>query len=66
MQITKLMDEHYKGLLLTPDIYNSLDLGIHIELGVDIYQLKDDGTLRKYSLRLHEFIWQFDENEVLI
>lgn len=45
MKITKLMDEYYKGLLLTPDIYHSLDLGIHIELGEDIYQINDDGKL---------------------
>lgn len=45
MKITKLMDEHYKGLLLTPRIYHSLDLGIHIELGEDIYQIKGDGKL---------------------
>ena len=120
MQITKLMDEHYKGLLLTPRIYHSLDLGIHIELGEDIYQINDDGKLnmkrfhtvyrqvaeifpllfkktddvivvvnsypsetnkivypnffqryvkvqqRKYSLRMHEFIWQFDEDDVFV
>lgn len=45
MHITKLMDEHYKGIPLTPDMYGSIDLGIHIELGKDIYQLNDDGTL---------------------
>ncbi len=120
MKITKLMEEHYKGLLLTPGIYHSLDLGIHIELGEDIYQINDDGKLnmkrfhtvyrqvaeifpllfkkkddvivvvnsypsetnkivypnffqryvkvqqRKYSLRLHEFIWQFDEDDVIV
>jgi len=31
--------------LLTPSIYHSLDLGIHIELGEDIYQINDDGKL---------------------
>ncbi|MGN4128175.1 hypothetical protein ACMGD3_24685 [Lysinibacillus sphaericus] len=120
MQITKCMDEHYKGLYLTPDIYQSLDLGIHIELGEGFYQFKDDGTLnmkrfrevyrqvaeifpllfnrtddilvvvnsypsetnkivypnffqryvkaqqKKYSLRMHEFTWQFDGEDVVV
>jgi len=120
MKIMELLDEHYKGLLLTPDIYHSLDLGIHIELGEDTYQINDDGKLnmnrfhtvyrqvteifpllfkknddvivvvnsypseinktvypnffqryvkvqqRKYSLRMHEFIWQFDEDDVCV
>ncbi|ATP40370.1 hypothetical protein CSE16_10100 [Solibacillus sp. R5-41] len=120
MKIIELMGEHYKGLLLTPGIYHSLDLGIHIELGEDIYQINEDGKLnmkrfhtvyrqvaeifpllfkkkddvivvvnsypsetnkivypnffqryvkvqqRKYSLRMHEFIWQFDEDDVFV
>ena len=52
MKITKLMDEYYKGLLLTPDIYYSLDLGIHIELGEDIYQINDDENVREELLQL--------------
>ena len=120
MKITKLMDEFYKGLLLTPAIYHSLDLGIHVELGEDIYQFNEDGKLnmkrfhsvynhvaeifpllfkkdddviliansypsdsnktvypnffqryvkvqpKRYSLRMHEFIWQFDEEDICI
>lgn len=120
MKITKLMDEYYKGLLLTPAIYHSLDLGIHVELGEDIYQFNEDGKLnmkrfhsvynhvaeifpllfkkdddviliansypsdsnktvypnffqryvkvqpKRYSLRMHEFIWQFDEEDICI
>ncbi|MER1958380.1 MAG: DUF3885 domain-containing protein [Solibacillus sp.] len=120
MKITKLMDEFYKGLLLTPAIYHSLDLGIHVELGEDIYQFNEDGKLnmkrfhsvynhvaeifpllfkkdddviliansypcdsnktvypnffqryvkvqqKKDSLRMHEFIWQFDEEDICI
>ncbi|WP_107926149.1 DUF3885 domain-containing protein [Lysinibacillus parviboronicapiens] len=120
MQIMKWMDDHYKGLSVTPDIYQSVDLGIHMELGKSIYQFKEDGTLnrkrfcevyrqvaeifpllfkrtddvfvvvnsypsesnnivypnffqryvkaqqRKYSLRMHEFFWQFDEEAVVV
>ena len=120
MKTTKLMDQYYKGLLLTPDTYHSLDLGIHIELGEDIYQFNDDGKLnmkrfdtvyrqvaeifsllfkknddvlvivnsypievnkivypnvfqryvkvqqKKYSLHMHEFIWEFDEDDVCV
>lgn len=39
------MDEYYKGLLLTPDLYHSSDLSIHVELGEDMYQINDDGIL---------------------
>ena len=56
MKITKLMDEYYKGLLLTPDLYHSLDLSIHVELGEDMYQINDDGKLnmkRFYSVYRH-------------
>ena len=120
MKIKQLMDEYYKGFLLTPAIYHSLDLGIHVELGEDIYQFNEDGTLnmkrfhsvynhvaeifpllfkkdddviliansypcdsnktvypnffqryvkgqpKRYSLRMHEFIWQFDEDDICI
>lgn len=41
----KIMDEYYKGLSLTPDIYHRLDLGIHIALGEGIYQINDDGKI---------------------
>lgn len=47
MQIMKWMDDHYKGLSVTPDIYQSVDLGIHMELGKSIYQFKEDGTLNR-------------------
>lgn len=120
MKITKLMNEYYKGLLLTPDLYHSLDLGIHVELGEDMYQTNDDGKLnmkrfysvyrhvaavfsllfkkdddvilvansypndsnktvypnffqryvkiqqKKYSLRMHEFSWQFDGDDICV
>lgn len=120
MKIKQLMDEYYKGFLLTPAIYHSLDLGIHVELGEDIYQFNEDGTLnmkrfhsvyrhvaeifpllfkkdddvilivnsypsdssktvypnffqryvkvqqKRYSLRMHEFIWQFDEEAICV
>lgn len=59
MHITKLMDEHYKGLSLTPDIYHSLDFGIHVELGEDIYQFNDDGTLNMKMF--HAVYTQVDE-----
>jgi len=114
------MNEYYKGLLLTPDLYHSLDLGIHVKLGEDMYQTNDDGKLnmkrfynvyrhvaavfsllfkkdddvilvansypndsnktvypnffqryvkiqqKKYSLRMHEFIWQFDGDDICV
>lgn len=120
MNITKFMDEYYKGVWLTPDIYHQLDLGIHVELGEDMYQFNDDGKLnmkrfhsvyrhvanifsllfkkdddvllivnsypndrnktaypnffkryvkvqqKKYSLRMHEFVWEVDEDEICV
>jgi len=72
MKITKLMNEYYKGLLLTPDLYHSLDLGIHVELGEDMYQTNDDGKLnmkRFYSVYRHVaavFSLLFKKDDVIL
>lgn len=120
MKIIKFMAKYYKGLALTPDVFHSLDFGIHVELGEDYYQINDDGKLnmkrfhtvyrqvaeifsmlfqkddevivivnnypddsgkigypnffrryvkaqqKRYSLRMREFVWKFDEDDVCI
>lgn len=120
MELKQIMDKHYRSLSLTPDFYHQWNMGIHLELGNDIYQFdvnnrinmemfhavykqvyeivpilfkKTDDVLLvvnaypkesnivvypnffkrfvkeqklKYSLRLHEFQWQFDEDYLLV
>jgi len=119
MQLKEIMEKHYNGFSITPDFYHQWNIGIHLELGNDIYQFDDNNRLNmemfhtvykqlsaivpvlfkktddvlvvinsyphgtnklaypnffkryvkeqklKYSLHLHEFQWQFDE-EILI
>ncbi len=41
------MDKHYNGYSLTPDFYHKWEMGIHLELGKDIYQFDENGRLNK-------------------
>ena len=45
MQLQILMDDHYKGLRITPSLYHEVDYSIHLELGEGIYQMHQDGKL---------------------
>ncbi|MDI7744194.1 DUF3885 domain-containing protein [Lysinibacillus fusiformis] len=45
MELRGIMDKHYNGLSLTPDFYHQWNMGIHLELGNDIYQFKDNNCL---------------------
>ncbi|MEK4079951.1 DUF3885 domain-containing protein [Solibacillus sp. FSL K6-1126] len=120
MKLQEIMEKHFNGLSITPDFYHQWNIGIHLELGNDIYQFGDNNRLNmkrfntiyeqvsaivpilfkkmddvlvvvnsyphetnkvvypnffkryvkeqklKYFLHLHEFQWQFDEDNLLI
>lgn len=120
MELKEFMKKHYNDLSLTPDFYHQWKVGIHVELGNDIYQMDDNEQINmkrfntvykqvsdivplifkktddvlvvvnsyphetnkvvypnffkryvkdqttKYSLRLHEFQWQFDEDFLFV
>jgi len=120
MQLKEIMEKHYNGFSITPDFYHQWNIGIHLELGNDIYQFDDNNRLNmemfhtvykqlsaivpvlfkktddvlvvinsyphgtnklaypnffkryvkeqklKYSLHLHEFQWQFDEENLIV
>ncbi|MEK9198261.1 MULTISPECIES: DUF3885 domain-containing protein [Bacillales] len=120
MELKQIMDKHYSSLSLTPDFYRQWNMGIHLELGNDIYQFDDNNRINidmfhavykqvseivpilfsktddvllvvnaypketnkvvypnffkrfvkeqklKYSLRLHEFQSQYDEDHLFV
>ena len=120
MQLKEIMEKYYNGFSITPDFYHHWNIGIHLELGNDIYQFDDNNRLNmemfhtvykqlsaivpvlfkktddvlvvinsyphgtnklaypnffkryvkeqklKYSLHLHEFQWQFDEENLIV
>lgn len=120
MKLKEIMGKHYDGLSITPGFYHQWNIGIHLELGNDIYQFDDNNRLNmqrfhtiykqvsaivpilfkkmddvlvvvnsyphetnkvvypnffkryvkkqelKYSLHLHEFQWQFDEDNLFV
>lgn len=120
MKLKEIMEKDYNGLSITPDFYHQWNIGIHLELGNDIYQFDDNNRLNmemfhtvykqlsaivpilfkktddvlvvvnsyphgtnkvaypnffkryvkeqklKYSLHLHEFQWQFNEENLFV
>ncbi len=45
MRIQQLMKESYNDLALVPNFYYQWNVGIHVELGGEHYQLKENGKL---------------------
>ena len=45
MELKEYLDTTFPGLILKPSLYNQWKIGLHFELGRDVYQFKDDGRL---------------------
>lgn len=45
MKLKRFMDKHYKGNSLVPGFYHKWDVGFHLELGKEIYQLDENGRI---------------------
>ncbi|WP_228460297.1 DUF3885 domain-containing protein [Cytobacillus dafuensis] len=45
MKLKEIMGKHFDGLSITPDFYHQWKIGIHLELGNDIYQIGDNNRL---------------------
>ncbi|KOS66751.1 hypothetical protein AEA09_16760 [Lysinibacillus contaminans] len=45
MDLGQYLNNAFPGLTLVPSLYHQWDIGIHFELGGEMYQFRDDGSL---------------------
>ncbi|MFS0881087.1 DUF3885 domain-containing protein [Metabacillus niabensis] len=54
MELKEYLQTTFPGLDLVPSLYNQWNIGLHFELGRDLYQFKEDGRL---NLELFEMVY---------